>query len=89
MSWEPKVIRGHPALILDPEEQAPAPHWRPWGIKWKAEKAEPVVIHVCAECGRLRTILFLSEDRWLCTACRNEGQARPTVIPIGRAKERR
>lgn len=37
---------------------------------------------VCAECGRMRTVLFLSRDRWYCTACRNSGDARPTTIPM-------
>jgi hypothetical protein len=42
----------------------------------------PVTITVCAGCGEMRTILFLSGDRWFCTKCRAEGDARPTMIPI-------
>lgn len=42
----------------------------------------PVTITVCAGCGQLRTVLFLSRDRWYCSACRVEGDARPTMIPI-------
>lgn len=83
MSHEPRVIGGHPALLLDPEPGAPEPHWRPWGIKWKHPKSEPVVIYLCANCERMRTVLFLSKDRWLCTACRNEGVERPQLVPIG------
>lgn len=41
-------------------------------------------ITVCAECEALRTVLFLSKDRWYCTRCRAEGDARPTVIPLHR-----
>lgn len=45
---------------------------------------------VCAGCGSLRSVLFLSRDRWYCTACRNEGDARPTVVALSHpAKERR
>lgn len=90
MSWEPRVIGGHPALVLEPDDSltTPEPHWRPWGIRWKYPKSEPTVIHLCANCERMRTVLFLSHDRWLCTACRNEGTARPTVVPIGRAHHR-
>lgn len=40
------------------------------------------MITVCAGCERIRTILFLSGDRWFCTACREEGDARPTQIPL-------
>lgn len=36
----------------------------------------------CAECGQLRTILFLSRDRWFCTRCRAEGASAPNLYPI-------
>ena len=81
---EPEVIKGHPKIELEPEAQPAEPHWRPWGIKWKEPKPEPVVIYLCACCERVRTVLFLSNDRWLCTACRNEGTERPSFIPIGK-----
>lgn len=42
----------------------------------------PTLITVCAECGELRTVLFLSRDRWFCTRCRAEGAAPPTLYPI-------
>lgn len=45
------------------------------------------LIYLCANCERMRTVLFLSKDRWLCTACRNEGTAQPTYVPIGRAHD--
>lgn len=82
--FEPRVISGHPHIVVEPSEQAPVPHWRPWGVKWKHPKTQPIIIHVCANCERMRTVLFLSEDRWLCTACRNEGTVAPTLVPIGR-----
>ena len=40
------------------------------------------VLTVCASCGKLRTILFLDRDRWLCTACRAEGATRPNLYPV-------
>jgi hypothetical protein len=46
------------------------------------ENAMPTLLTVCASCGKLRTILFLSHDRWLCTACRTEGRTQPSVYPI-------
>jgi hypothetical protein len=42
----------------------------------------PTLITVCAECGELRTILFLSRDRWFCTRCRAEGAAPPNLYPV-------
>ena len=79
-----REIKGHPTIELEPSFPAVEPHWRPWGISWKQPEPQPVVIYVCANCERMRTVLFLSEDRWLCTACRNEGSERPTFIPVTR-----
>ena len=42
----------------------------------------PVLITVCANCGQLRTILFLDRDRWFCFKCRAEGAAPPNLYPI-------
>lgn len=42
----------------------------------------PTLITVCAACGELRTILFLCNDRWMCTKCRAEGAAPPNLYPI-------
>lgn len=44
--------------------------------------APPTLITVCAECGQLRTILFLRRDRWYCTKCRAEGAAPPNLYPV-------
>jgi ribosomal protein L37AE/L43A len=41
-----------------------------------------VVITVCAECGQMRSVLFLNRDRWFCTKCRAEGAAPPNMYPI-------
>jgi len=43
---------------------------------------QPVVITVCAECGAMRTVLFLSKDRWFCFKCRAEGAAPPNMFPL-------
>ena len=42
----------------------------------------PTLLTVCAECGQLRTILFLARDRWFCTRCRTEGATPPNLYPI-------
>lgn len=42
----------------------------------------PTLITVCANCGAMRTILFLDKDRWFCTRCRTEGAAAPNLYPI-------
>lgn len=44
--------------------------------------AGPEVIYLCAACGSLKQVLFLSTDRWICMACRNEGNEKPTFVPI-------
>jgi hypothetical protein len=41
-----------------------------------------ILITVCANCGEMRTILFLSKDRWFCTKCRVEGATAPNLYPI-------
>jgi ribosomal protein S27AE len=46
------------------------------------ETAPPTLLTVCAECGRLRTILFLDRDRWFCTRCRSEGKTAPRLYPV-------
>jgi len=43
---------------------------------------------VCASCERLRTILFLTGDRWLCVSCKSEGTAAPTLVSYPKPKER-
>lgn len=46
-------------------------------------------ITVCAECESLKSVLFLSRDRWFCTTCRTEGDARPTQIPVSNPARKR
>ena len=43
---------------------------------------EPVVITVCAECGEMRSVLWLTGDRWYCRNCKHIGENRPTMYPI-------
>ena len=52
------------------------------GIVMPSDNGQPVLLTVCAECGELRSILFLDEDRWFCTRCRAEGASRPNLYPI-------
>jgi hypothetical protein len=49
-------------------------------------EGKSIRISVCSDCGSIRTILYLSKDRWLCTACRSEGDARPTQVPVSRPR---
>jgi hypothetical protein len=44
--------------------------------------SDPVVVTVCADCGRMRSVLFLDRDRWFCTGCRAEGVTTPNLYPI-------
>jgi len=43
---------------------------------------DPVVITVCAECGEMRTVLWLDKDRWYCRSCRAEGASPPNMFPL-------
>lgn len=43
---------------------------------------EAVAITVCAECGKLRTVLWLDQDRWYCSSCRTQGRSKPKMFPI-------
>ena len=45
-------------------------------------------IIICAECNAVRSVLYLSKDRWYCTSCRNSGDARPTMIPLSNPARR-
>jgi ribosomal protein S27AE len=40
------------------------------------------MLTVCAHCGNVRTILFLTEDRWYCSSCRMTGIAPPRLYPV-------
>ncbi len=40
------------------------------------------MLTVCAHCGKVRTILFLTGDRWYCSGCRMTGIAPPQLYPV-------
>lgn len=40
------------------------------------------LITVCGNCEEMRTILFLTKDRWFCWKCKMEGVAPPQMFPI-------
>lgn len=44
--------------------------------------APPTLITVCAECGHLRTVLFLTKDRWFCFNCKTSGATAPNLYPL-------
>lgn len=44
--------------------------------------SEPVVITVCAECGEMRSVLWLTKDRWYCRSCKAAGAKPPKLYPI-------
>jgi ribosomal protein L37AE/L43A len=72
-------------MVADPFYQVKHPHeiqGHPVRELYLAPEQEPLLITVCASCEQLRTILFLAEDRWLCTKCRAEGNTRPSLYPI-------
>lgn len=47
-----------------------------------AADQEPVLLTCCANCGNLRTIVFLTGDRWLCFTCKTEGSTKPRLYPL-------
>ncbi len=53
------------------------------------EEGRKMRISVCAECGELRTILWLTGDRWYCRSCRAEGAGKSTLIPVTNPARRR
>ena len=66
---------------------APVPH--PHEIKghpttelYLVPEQEPTLITVCAQCGNLRTVLFLNKDRWFCFRCKMTGSAPPNLYPV-------
>lgn len=67
-------------------EPAYQPH--PWEIpghpKLELVRSEkpPIVVSVCAACGHMRTVLFLTKDRWMCFRCKTEGNAPPNLYPV-------
>lgn len=46
-------------------------------------------VALCAECGSLKSVLWLNRDRWFCRVCRNEGVVNPTRIPLTNPARRR
>ena len=42
----------------------------------------PTLLTVCASCEKVRTILFLTGDRWYCTSCSTRGDAKPKLYPV-------
>lgn len=63
---EDPTIKGHPELEL-PDSLG---------------GGQSVFITVCAECGAMKSVLWLDGDRWYCRVCRNTGSARPTMVPV-------
>lgn len=59
------------------------------GVEYESADGRQLKIQVCAECGQLRTVLWLDKDRWYCRSCRAEGVQRPTVIPVSNPARRR
>jgi hypothetical protein len=51
-------------------------------IELDTGNGQATLITVCANCGEMRTILFLAKDRWFCTKCRIEGVTVPNLYPI-------
>jgi hypothetical protein len=45
-----------------------------------------VNVTLCANCEKMRTVLFLTGDRWFCMNCKSEGIAKPTSIPLTRGR---
>ena len=40
------------------------------------------MLTVCAQCGAVRSILFLTADRWYCSACRFQCSVPPKLYPV-------
>lgn len=45
-------------------------------------RSQPTLITVCAQCGNMRTIIFLRRDRWFCFQCLTEGAIPPNLYPV-------
>jgi hypothetical protein len=61
----------------------------PHAIGINPENGQESRITLCSECGELRTILWLTGDRWYCHTCRNSGVANSKVVPIHNPARRR
>jgi hypothetical protein len=47
-----------------------------------AAETEPTLITVCAQCGHMKSIIFLSKDRWFCFQCKTQGETKPDLYPV-------
>lgn len=59
------------------------------GIEYESADKRQLKVDVCASCGSMRSVLWLSVDRWYCRVCRNEGMQKPTMIPVSNPARRR
>lgn len=59
------------------------------GMDYQSADGRELRIQLCAECGAMRSVLWLTGDRWYCRACRAEGVQKPTVIPVSNPARRR
>ena len=59
------------------------------GIEYQSVDGRQLTVTVCAECGKLRTLLWLTGDRWHCSACRAEGVGRGKLVPVSKPTRRR
>lgn len=50
---------------------------------------QKIRITVCSECGTMRSVLWLSTDRWYCRSCKAEGAGKTTLIPLSNPARRR
>lgn len=58
-------------------------------VKAQRYNQKALNITVCATCEKVSSILFLSQDRWFCTNCREEGDTRPTQIAVSNPARKR
>lgn len=64
---EPPVIGGHPTVEAERD----------------ALGLPPLELQVCADCGEfLGRVLWLAEDRWICTNCRGTKKPRRVVLGL-------
>lgn len=56
-------------------------------VQAQREDAPALEITLCAGCESVKSILFLTGDRWYCTKCRTSGNARPTRVAVPNPKK--
>lgn len=84
MTWRPRVRRRQALTGQEKWEESIAARTikgHP-SIEAVNNQGQTITINLCANCGAVRRVLYLSTDRWFCTACRNTGDARPTQVAI-------